>query len=163
MQTGQNSIAPENSLPQLGQMRRDSVFMDLTIFPRQLKLHNDHRFEKRRGPGLPTLCRPPKQSKTSGRHPELAINQERHNRLLERQHRRQALLQCPIYSIPWYSVRCLPELPLLCCMSHVNRHRGAIGRLEPEGGQFFVLPRSCLPSASKGRFLRFGRLSWKGG
>jgi hypothetical protein len=32
MQTGQNSIAPENSLPQLKQMRRDSVFMDQTVF-----------------------------------------------------------------------------------------------------------------------------------
>jgi len=30
MQTGQNSIAPENSLPQLGQVRWGSVFMDLT-------------------------------------------------------------------------------------------------------------------------------------
>jgi len=27
MQTGQNSIAPENSLPQLGQVRWDSLFM----------------------------------------------------------------------------------------------------------------------------------------
>jgi hypothetical protein len=30
MQTGQNSIAPENSLPQLGQVRWHFVFMDLT-------------------------------------------------------------------------------------------------------------------------------------
>ena len=30
MHTGQNSIAPENSLPQLGQVRWDSIFMDLT-------------------------------------------------------------------------------------------------------------------------------------
>ena len=30
MQTGQNSIASENSLPQIGQMRWGSVFMDLT-------------------------------------------------------------------------------------------------------------------------------------
>jgi hypothetical protein len=30
MQNGQNSIAPENSLPQLGQVRWSSVFMDLT-------------------------------------------------------------------------------------------------------------------------------------
>jgi hypothetical protein len=29
-QTGQNSIAPENSLPQLGQVRWGSVFMGLT-------------------------------------------------------------------------------------------------------------------------------------
>jgi hypothetical protein len=31
MQTGQNSIAPENSLPQLGQMRWGSVLMGLTF------------------------------------------------------------------------------------------------------------------------------------
>jgi hypothetical protein len=31
MQTGQNSIAPENSLPQLGQVRWGSGFMDLTV------------------------------------------------------------------------------------------------------------------------------------
>ena len=31
MQTGQNSIAPENSLPQLGQVRWGSVLMDLTV------------------------------------------------------------------------------------------------------------------------------------
>jgi hypothetical protein len=30
MQTGQNSIAPENSLPQLGQVRWGSVLMGLT-------------------------------------------------------------------------------------------------------------------------------------
>jgi hypothetical protein len=29
MHTGQNSIAPENSLPQLGQVRVSSVFMGL--------------------------------------------------------------------------------------------------------------------------------------
>jgi len=31
MQTGQNSIAPENSLPQLGQVRWDSVFIGLPL------------------------------------------------------------------------------------------------------------------------------------
>jgi hypothetical protein len=31
MQTGQNSIAPENSLPQIEQVRWDSVFMDLIV------------------------------------------------------------------------------------------------------------------------------------
>ncbi len=30
MQTGQDSIAPESSLPQIGQVRRGSVFMGLT-------------------------------------------------------------------------------------------------------------------------------------
>jgi hypothetical protein len=36
MQTGQNSIAPENSLPQLGQVRWGSVFMELTALQRNL-------------------------------------------------------------------------------------------------------------------------------
>jgi hypothetical protein len=31
MQTGQNSIAPENSLPQLGQTRWRSMLMTLTV------------------------------------------------------------------------------------------------------------------------------------
>ena len=31
MQTGQNSIAPENSLPQLGQVRWGSVLIGLTV------------------------------------------------------------------------------------------------------------------------------------
>jgi len=44
MHTGQNSIAPENSLPQLGQMRRDSGFMDLTVLPKRLKLRKEHGF-----------------------------------------------------------------------------------------------------------------------
>jgi len=35
MQTGQNSIAPENSLPQLGQVRWGSVFMGLTALQPQ--------------------------------------------------------------------------------------------------------------------------------
>jgi hypothetical protein len=35
MQTGQNSIAPENSLPQLGQVRWGGVFMDLTALQPQ--------------------------------------------------------------------------------------------------------------------------------
>ena len=46
MQTGQNSIAPENSLPQLGQMRWDSVFMDLTVVPRRVRLRNEHGFPR---------------------------------------------------------------------------------------------------------------------
>jgi hypothetical protein len=33
MQTGQNSIAPENSLPQLGQVRWGSVLMDRPLAP----------------------------------------------------------------------------------------------------------------------------------
>src|SRR4029077_11033294 len=35
MHTGQNSIAPENSLPQLGQARRPSAFMGLAAFQPQ--------------------------------------------------------------------------------------------------------------------------------
>src|SRR5262249_31122089 len=35
MQTGQNCIAPENSLPQLGQVRWRSVLMDATALPPQ--------------------------------------------------------------------------------------------------------------------------------
>jgi hypothetical protein len=35
MHTGQNSIAPENSLPQLGQVRFASVLMDATALPPQ--------------------------------------------------------------------------------------------------------------------------------
>src|SRR6516162_76831 len=46
MQTGQNSIAPENSLPQLGQMRWGSVFMDLSALPRRVKLRNEHGFPR---------------------------------------------------------------------------------------------------------------------
>jgi hypothetical protein len=42
MHTGQNSIAPENSLPQLGQVRWGSVLMGLTVLPRRLKLRNEH-------------------------------------------------------------------------------------------------------------------------
>jgi hypothetical protein len=44
MHTGQNSIAPENSLPQLGQVRWGSVFMDLTVLRRGLKLGKAHGF-----------------------------------------------------------------------------------------------------------------------
>ena len=45
MQTGQNSIAPENSLPQLGHVRRGSVFMGLTALqpryePKSRKQHH---------------------------------------------------------------------------------------------------------------------------
>jgi len=44
MHTGQNSIAPESSLPQLRQVRKGSVFMDLIVLPRRLKLRNEHGF-----------------------------------------------------------------------------------------------------------------------
>src|SRR5215472_15639345 len=49
MQTGQNSIAPENSLPQIGQVRLSSVFMDLTVLPRRLKLREEHGFPRQPG------------------------------------------------------------------------------------------------------------------
>ena len=44
MQTGQNSIAPENSLPQLGQVRRGSVLMDLIVLRMRLKLGKENGF-----------------------------------------------------------------------------------------------------------------------
>src|SRR5262249_58688269 len=44
MHTGQNSIARENSLPQLGEVRWGSVFMALPVLPRRLKLRNGHGF-----------------------------------------------------------------------------------------------------------------------
>src|SRR5215469_13057449 len=56
MQTGQNSIAPESSLPQLGQVRCGSVFMDLTVLPRRLKLRKEHGF-----PRQPATARPGNQ------------------------------------------------------------------------------------------------------
>jgi hypothetical protein len=48
MQTGQNSVAPENSLPQLGQVRRVSVFMDLTVLQMRLKLPANARGAERK-------------------------------------------------------------------------------------------------------------------
>jgi hypothetical protein len=39
MQTGQNSIAPESSLPQLGQVRWGSVFIGLTALQPQKQHH----------------------------------------------------------------------------------------------------------------------------
>src|SRR6476660_2806738 len=44
MQTGQNSIAPENSLPQLGQVRLGSVLMGLTVLRTRLKLRKANGF-----------------------------------------------------------------------------------------------------------------------
>ena len=44
--------------------------------------------------------------------------------LLVRQQRRQALLHRPIYSIPWYSVRCRHRSLLLCCTSRPIHLRG---------------------------------------
>jgi hypothetical protein len=46
MHTGQNSIAPENSLPQLGQVRWGSVFMALTTLqPQPEPQHHNTRTE----------------------------------------------------------------------------------------------------------------------
>jgi hypothetical protein len=42
MQTGQNFIAPEISLPQLEQMRWGSVLMDLTVLGRNLSRKQYH-------------------------------------------------------------------------------------------------------------------------
>src|SRR5262245_53560759 len=60
MQTGQNSIAPENSLPQLGQVRWGSVFMDLTVLPRRLKLRKERGFARRSPPDLTHCGQPPR-------------------------------------------------------------------------------------------------------
>ena len=46
MHTGQNSIAPENSLPQLGQVRWRSVFMDLTVLPWRSELRKEYGFPR---------------------------------------------------------------------------------------------------------------------
>src|SRR4029077_6566217 len=59
MQTGQNCIAPENSLPQLGQVRWGSVFMDLAVLPRRLKVRKEHRFPRRSPPDVAHCGRPP--------------------------------------------------------------------------------------------------------
>jgi hypothetical protein len=39
-------MAPENSLPQLGQVRLGSVLIDLTVLPRRLKLRKEHGFPR---------------------------------------------------------------------------------------------------------------------
>jgi hypothetical protein len=49
MQTGQNSIALESSLPQLGQVRWGSVFMDLTVLRMRLKLGEENGFPRQLG------------------------------------------------------------------------------------------------------------------
>jgi len=54
MQTGQNSIAPENSLPQLGHVRWRSVLMALTA----LQPHS----EPKATPGSPEWCESGKHS-----------------------------------------------------------------------------------------------------
>ena len=46
MHTGQNSIIPENWLPQLAQVRWGSVLMDLTVLPSRLKLRKEHGFRR---------------------------------------------------------------------------------------------------------------------
>ena len=56
MQTGQNSIAPENSLPQLGQVRLSSVFMGLTALqpqsePKATQCSTEWCESGRHGPG----------------------------------------------------------------------------------------------------------------
>src|SRR5271165_1248238 len=59
MQTGQNSIAPENSLPQLGQVRLSSVFMRLIVLRPRSGLRKENGFPRRFLPD-PTPCgRPP--------------------------------------------------------------------------------------------------------
>jgi hypothetical protein len=57
MHTGQNSIAPEKSLPQLGQVRWGSVFMELTALQPQFERKPTARSSGRREIGqLLTNC-----------------------------------------------------------------------------------------------------------
>jgi hypothetical protein len=53
MHTGQISDAGESSLPQLGQVRWGSVFIDVSILPRLLKLRYEQGF-----PHQPAAARP---------------------------------------------------------------------------------------------------------
>jgi len=95
-------------------------------------------------------------------------------------------LQCPICSIPWYSVRCRLELPLLCSTSHAIRLRGDGRRPAPSASSennarrmgcglvshgckdhvthlaewlfTFVRPTFSVRYAAEGRFARCGGL-----
>ena len=58
MQTGQNSIAPENSLPQLGQVRWGSVLMDLTALRMRSELRKGHGSPRQSLPDLTPCGRP---------------------------------------------------------------------------------------------------------
>ena len=52
MQTGQNSIAPEISVPQIEQVRLGSVLMNLTV----LRIRANYRLDRMHGvPGTPTI------------------------------------------------------------------------------------------------------------
>jgi hypothetical protein len=65
MQTGQNSIAPANSLPQLGQVRRDSVLMGLTVLrlrPQPTAKPRSPRVVRRRPAQPPANCCPVPQA-----------------------------------------------------------------------------------------------------
>src|SRR5208283_443419 len=59
MQTGQNSIAPENSLPQIEQVRWDSAFMGSTALRMQSELHKAHGSPRQFLPDLTPCGRPP--------------------------------------------------------------------------------------------------------
>ena len=59
MHTGQNSIAPENSFPQLGQTRLSSVFMGLTALRMQRALRKEHESPRRSLPDRTPCGRPP--------------------------------------------------------------------------------------------------------
>jgi hypothetical protein len=62
MHTGQNSIAPESSLPQLGQVRLSSVFMGPTALQPQAEVKAtpcSTERRKRGQDGLATCCRVP--------------------------------------------------------------------------------------------------------
>ena len=59
MHTGQNSTAPENSFPQLGQTRLSSVFMGLTALRMQPGRRKAHESPRRSLPDLTPCGRPP--------------------------------------------------------------------------------------------------------
>ena len=60
MQTGQNSIAPENSLPQIGQVRLGSVFMGLTALQLRSGPRKGHESPRQSLPDLIPCGRPPR-------------------------------------------------------------------------------------------------------
>jgi hypothetical protein len=47
MHTGQNFIAPENSVPQAGQVRLSSIFMDLTVLRMRQERRKAHGSRRR--------------------------------------------------------------------------------------------------------------------
>ena len=59
MQTGQDPIAPENSLPQLGQVRWGSALMALAVLRMRLRLRKANGIARQSLPDLTRCDRPP--------------------------------------------------------------------------------------------------------